>query len=87
MAVHDAADVRSVLEQRFEVDIGALLSGRREWSPAHLCFVYCHLQSDGQLCPSWEREVLLLLLLLKVGATAIIPQQEDIPLGQKHLYL
>lgn len=50
MAVHDTPDVWSVPERCFEVGTGALLRS------AHLCFVYCHLQSDGQLCSSWERE-------------------------------
>lgn len=36
---------------------GALCPQRgREWSFRHFCFVYHHLQSDGQLDSSWEME-------------------------------
>lgn len=36
---------------------GALCPQRgREWSFRHFCFVYHHLQSDGQLSSSWEME-------------------------------
>jgi hypothetical protein len=42
---------------------------------------------DSSVPPGRGKVLLLLLLLLKVRATAIIPQQGAGPLGQKYLFL
>lgn len=49
--------------------------------------VYCHLQSDGQLCSSWEREGFVVAAAAQGRSYDNNPTTGDSPLGQKHLLL
>lgn len=86
MAVHDTPDGWSAPERCFEVGTGALLGGG-ENGALHISVLFtviCKVM-DSSVPPG--RGKASLLLLLKVRAMVVIPQQGDGPLGQKHLFL